>query len=114
MNYLTLILTWSALSCLWGVVGIAIGPGIVMLFVGVTIGGSGILFSIAEQLLRFKIRLCYAGLIVSVISLILTFLIFAKMPLTIGVIVFFAVFNAVPSFLIIGFLNSRFSSYRVI
>ena len=56
----------------------AVGPGIMMLIVGVIVGASGFFYSISEMILDYHLKLSLAGFVIFVTSLVATFLVFFK------------------------------------
>ena len=87
-------------STLWGLMGVSIGPGIMMLIVGVIIGFAGAVFSIICEVSRQKIGIFLSGHIVSAISVVLILLIFQNTNLTINGNIFLFLFVVIPSYLI--------------
>ena len=105
LNYLKIVLIWSLATFLWGLIGVSIGPGIMMLIIGAIIGFSGVLFSITCEVFSYNIGILWSGFIVSTTSIVLMLSIFQNNPLTITGNVFLVLFIVIPSYLVIFFLN---------
>lgn len=78
----------------------SIGPGIMMLIIGLIIGFTGTVFSIICEVFRQKIGVFLSGLIVSAISVVLILLIFQNTNMTINSNIFIVLFVVIPSYLI--------------
>jgi hypothetical protein len=100
MDYLYRILIWFFLSLIWGLIGVAAGPGIIMLFVGVTVGFSGSLLTCLSSS-----STSVSGLMVFILSFILTLLLFQKSSLQGMEYLYLALFISIPSYLIIYIQN---------
>lgn len=76
MYYFNVVFIWFALSLAWGLLGVAFGPGIVMLIVALMIACSGSLFSAVRKLLGSRLSGLWSYLFVSVINVAFLFLFF--------------------------------------
>lgn len=101
MYYLHVFLIWFISTFFWGLLGVFIGPGIVMLFMGLFVGISGYIYSLLEKIFSLNIRWFWAGFIVSISSFILTISVFSKISLAYSDYLFPILFIVVPSFFIV-------------
>ena len=69
MGYVYVLLTWLFVSLVWGGIGVAVGPGIMMLIIGWIVGVFGCLYSFGERLYGGQAQLRLAGLIVFVVRI---------------------------------------------
>ena len=99
MSYVYVILTWFTVSIVWGGIGVAFGPGVMMLIVGTIVGVCGCLYSLSERLYGHRAQLPLAGLIVFLVSLVATLVAFPNLSLTLSGYLFLAVFILIPSYL---------------
>ena len=98
MDYLYRVLIWFIPSALWGVAGVAFGPGIAMLFIGAIVGCSGCLYSLCEKFFGFQLKLFWSALIVSLVSLVFAALVFKGLSLQAAG--YFLAVLFIPSYLI--------------
>ena len=101
MNYIYIIIAWFILSAFWGGLGVAIGPGIMMLLVGLIIGVSGFTYSLCEKVFDYQLKLAVAGLVIFITSFVITMVFFPTLSLTISGYIFLALFILIPSYLIL-------------
>jgi hypothetical protein len=105
MSYVYVILTWFAVSIVWGGIGVAVGPGIMMLIIGSIVGICGCLYSLSERLYGYRTQLPLAGLIVFLVSLVVTLLVFPNLSQTVSGYLFLAVFILIPSYLTLALIR---------
>jgi len=98
MGYVYVLLTWLTVSLVWGGIGVAVGPGIMMLIIGSIVAVFGCLYSFSERLYGGRAHLGLAGLIVFVVSFVVTLLVFSSLSLTLSGYLFLAVFILIPSY----------------
>tara|TARA_B110000967_G_scaffold182795_1_gene201004 strand:+ start:96 stop:431 length:336 start_codon:yes stop_codon:yes gene_type:complete len=99
VGYVYVLLTWLIVSLVWGGIGVAVGPGIMMLIIGWIVGVFGCLYSFGERLYGGQSQLRWAGLIVFVVSFVVTLLVFPSLSLTLSGYLFLAVFILISSYL---------------
>jgi hypothetical protein len=105
VRYFYEVLTWFVASALWGAAGVAIGPGIIMLVIGLIVGGCGCLYSLGEKIFGYQLKLAWAGLIIFTASLTVTLLVLPSLALTTPGYIFMALFLLIPSYLVIFILK---------
>ncbi len=105
MSYFYVVTAWLISSILWGGLGVAIGPGIMMLIVGLIVGGCGCLYSLGEKIFGYQLKLAWAGLIIFTASLTVTLLVLPSLALTTPGYIFMALFLLIPSYLVIFILK---------
>ena len=105
MGYLYVLLTWFTVSLVWGGIGVAAGPGIMMLIVGSIVGFCGFLYSLSERLYGHQTHLALAGLIVFLVSLVVTLLVYPNLSQTVSGYFFLAVFILIPSYLTLALIR---------
>lgn len=106
MSYVFVILTWFLVSALWGGIGTAIGPGVMMLVIGLIVAICGCLYSLGEKIFAYRIGLILAGLIILLSSLAITFLAFPSLMLSIADYLFVAAFIVIPCYLSLFILRA--------
>lgn len=109
MRYFKIFMTCIFSGILWGGLGVAFGPGIMMLIVGVIVGASGFFYSMSEMILDYHLKLSLAGLVVFVTSLVATLLVFSSATLTISGYIFVGIFILILSYLVL-FLVRKFTT----
>ena len=72
MQYLKLFVLWLSVSTIWGIIGTAVGPGIVMLIVALTVGAAGYLLMTLLVFFDYRVHWLYTGMLVSALSLIVS------------------------------------------
>ncbi len=105
MSYVYVILTWFAVSMVWGGIGVAVGPGIMMLIIGSIVGICGCLYSLSERLYGHRAQLPLAALIVFLVSLVVTLRVFPNLSQTVSGYLFLAVFIMIPSYLTLALIR---------
>lgn len=109
MRYFKIFLTCIFLGILWGGLGVAVGPGIMMLIFGAVVGAIGFFYSMSEMILDYHLKLSLAGFIVFVTSLVAILLVFSSTTLTMSGYIFVAIFILIPSYLVL-FLVRNFAT----
>ena len=109
MRYFKIFMTCIFSGILWGGLGVAVGPGIMMLIVGVIVGASGFFYSISEMILDYHLKLSLAGFVIFVTSLVATFLVFLSTTLTMSGVIFVSIFILIQSYLVL-FLVRKFAT----
>jgi hypothetical protein len=71
-----MVLIWFVLSLVWGLLGVAFGPGIVMLIIALMLACSGSVFSAVRKLLGSRLSDLWSYFFVSVINVAFLFLFF--------------------------------------
>lgn len=100
MAYITIGTIWIVVSTFYGALGMAIGPGAVMIFCGIILGLSGSIVHLLAYAYDVELKWYYAGFIISVVSILLTMMIIGGDTAKIEIIMFLWVFYAIPSYLI--------------
>ena len=72
MQYLKLFVLWLSVSTIWGLIGTAVGPGIVMLIIALTVGAAGYLLMTLLVFFDYRAHWLYTGMLVSALSLIVS------------------------------------------
>ena len=108
MGYVYVLLTWFTVSLVWGGIGVAVGPAIMMLIVGSIVGVCGFLYSLSERLYGHQTHLALAGLIVVLVSFFVTLLVLSSLSLALSGYLFLASFILIPSYLAL-FLIRKYS-----
>lgn len=72
MQYLKIFVLWLSVSTIWGLIGIAVGPGIVMLIIALTVGAAGYLLTTLLVFFDYRVHWLYTGMLVSALSLIVS------------------------------------------
>ena len=103
MSWFNCLLTasaWIFAALIWGVAGVAVGPGIIMLIVALFVAAAGCLISFSEKLFEFQLNLFWFGTAVCASALLIALLIFRNLTLqSIGVL-YLAIFISLPSYLV--------------
>ena len=110
MRALLIVFTWLIASFIFGVVGMGIGPGVVMMFCGIILGFSGAIAHSVKYVYGLKLNGFLFVLTVSIISLLVTVLSFGGDTRNFEIIIFLWVFYVIPSlgiYFLIQFMLSR-------
>jgi hypothetical protein len=101
VGYIFLILTWFLAGAVWGGIGVAVGPGILMLIVVAIVASCGCLYSLSERLFGYQLELALAGLSIFSASLMVTIFVVPSLTFTGSGYIYMAVFVLIPSYLIL-------------
>lgn len=101
MGYIFLIMTWLLAGAVWGGIGVAVGPGILMLLVGAIVAGCGCLYSLSERLFGYQLNYAWAGLSIFIASLMVIIFAVPSLKFTGPGHIYMAAFVLIPSYLIL-------------
>jgi hypothetical protein len=82
MKYILIIAVWFSLSLIWGVLGAAYGPGIVMLIEALLVGTLGSIVMLAGRLLDFSPALLLTTCIVTAGSILVSWMLIFRFEMS--------------------------------
>jgi len=113
MRFILIFLFWIAAAIATGFIGALIGPGAVMVFAGALMGVCGGFIHVAASLLGLQLRWWNVGFVVSLVTLLCSFIIFGSATRHPPIAFFLFIFYAIAStliFLAIDHIKTLFRS----
>ena len=100
-----ILLIWLVLSTIWGALGAALGPGIVMPIVALLVGTVGTITSLVQVLVRRKPMTLYSGFLICACSVSALSIYIFESDFSYRGLFWVVAYVAVPSFLFSFFIN---------
>jgi hypothetical protein len=100
-KFLMILIVWVLAAIVVGLLGVTLGPGVVMLFIALVWGLCGAAMSLFSEILSLRVPACYSGFAISIICAILSVALFSGGTDSIGLVfIMLFTFLVVPSYLV--------------